>query len=806
MRLLKMKIIQLFLIVIMTSAVGYSQVVTIRDREDHHPIELATLSSVDPPASAITNSRGQAEISSFAGSESIEIRMVGFTPLKKSYEAIRQAGFVVYLDQTAISLDQVVVSATRWSQPNREVPSKIATISPKEVALLNPQTTADLLGSSGEVFVQKSQQGGGSPMIRGFATNRVLLVVDGVRMNNAIFRSGNLQNVISLDAFAVGNTEVFFGPGSVIYGSDAIGGVMSFQTLTPSLAVNGEPLVGGNVVTRFSSADGEFTGHLDLNVGWKKWALVTSFSHNRFGDLRMGSNGPDDYLRPNYVVRQDSTDVVVTNDDPEVQVPSGYSQTNLMQKIRFSPSDKWDLTYGFHYSASTDVSRYDRLLRTRNGLPRSAEWYYGPQKWMMNVLDIGNKGATGFYDQVNVRLAYQYFEESRHDRDLNKPTRYNRFEEVDAWSANIDFNKLIGEKHHLYYGLEAIYNKVRSAGTDEDITTGESVPGPSRYPQSKWASYAAYLTYHWKISQKLNLQAGARYNLYTLDSEFDTTFYPFPYTTAEIDDGALTGSLGMVWNPSEKWALSYNLSTGFRSPNVDDVGKVFDSEPGSVMVPNTDLQAEYAYNAEIGVAKVFGEYLKLDLSAYYTYLDNAMVRRDFTLNGEDSILYQGEMSQVQAMQNAAFATVYGIQAGLEAKIPAGFGVSARFNYQKGEEELDDGSTSPLRHAAPFFGVASLTYSADKLKLDLYGNYSAEVSYENLPPEEQGKDYMYALDDDGNPYSPAWYTLNFKAMYQITDIFSVSGGVENLTDVRYRPYSSGITAPGRNFILSLKASF
>jgi hemoglobin/transferrin/lactoferrin receptor protein len=158
------------------------------------------------------------------------------------------------------------------------------------------------------------------------------------------------------------------------------------------------------------------------------------------------------------------------------------------------------------------------------------------------------------------------------------------------------------------------------------------------------------------------------------------------------------------------------------------------------------------------------------------------------------------------MQNAAFAKVYGIQAGFEAKLPAGFGLNGRFNYQKGDEELDDGTTSPLRHAAPFFGLAALTYSAERLKLDLYGTYSAEVSYENLPPEEQAKTYMYALDEDGNPYSPAWYTLNFKAMYQITEIFSVSGGVENLTDVRYRPYSSGISAPGRNFILSLKASF
>jgi len=789
-----------------TFLLGHSQVITIKDKENHQPLELVTLSSESPHASAITNARGQADITFFKGSAHIEIRILGYSPVFKSYQDLEKAGFQVYMSQSTISLDQVVVSATRWSQLNREVPAKITSISSKEVALQNPQTAADLLGSSGEVFIQKSQLGGGSPMIRGFSTNRLLIVVDGVRMNTAIFRSGNLQNVISLDPFAIQKTEIFFGPGSVIYGSDAIGGVMSFQTLKPHLSVDGDPYISGNAVTRFSSADQELSGHLDINVGWKKWAINTSFSHFNFNDLRMGSNGPDDYLRPNYVQRQDSADVVITNPDPLVQHPSGYAQTNMMQKIRFAPNDKWDFTYGFHYSTTTDVSRYDRLLRTKNGLPRSAEWYYGPQIWMMNVLNIKNKATSGIYDQMDIRLASQYFEESRHDRDLNKPTKFNRNEKVDASSVNLDFTKLIKEKHTINYGLEYIFNKVTSTGTDEDITSGEIVPGPSRYPQSKWASYAAYLTYQYNVTEKFNLQAGARYNLYSLNCEFDTTFYPFPFTTADINNGALTGSLGLVFNPTEKWTMSADFSTGFRSPNVDDVGKIFDSEPGSVVIPNPDLKAEYAYNAEIDIAKVFGDFLKIDLVAYYTYLQDAMVRRDYTLNGQDSIMYDGEMSRVQAMQNAAFATVYGVQAEVEVKIPAGFGFSSQINYQKGDEELDDGTTSPLRHAAPWFGMSSLTYSADKLKMDLYATYSGEVRYENLPPEEQDKDYMYARDNDGNPYSPAWYTLNFKVMYQITDILSVSGGVENLTDIRYRPYSSGITAPGRNIILSLRANF
>jgi hemoglobin/transferrin/lactoferrin receptor protein len=804
-----MKKILLMWLLFGVTCMGYAQVITVKDSQTGQPLELVTLASNEPRAFTVTNAEGKADIAAFQGSEKIEVRLIGYKPVFYTYEQLAASGFSVSLAPSLITLDQVVVSATRWNQPKREIPARITSITSQEVALQNPQTAADLLNNSGEVYIQKSQQGGGSPMIRGFSTNRLLYTVDGVRMNTAIFRSGNLQNVISLDPYAIENTEVFFGPGSIIYGSDAIGAVMSFQTITPQFSLSSEnPLITGNADIRYSSANNEKTGHFHINVGWKRWALVTSFTSYDFGDLRMGRYGPEEYLRPFYVQRQDTTDVAIANPDPQRQVPTGYQQINLMQKLRFSPNEKWDFQYAFHYSTTSDYSRYDRLIRTKNGIPRSAEWYYGPQVWMMNNLTVTNKSFNAVYDQVIIRLAHQHFEESRIDRDFNDTERRHRVEKVNALSLNLDFAKSVGAKSKFLYGVEVVTDDVNSTGMDEDISTGESVTGPARYPNSTWSSYAAYLTYEYKVSEKVGLQAGARYNQYVLDADFSNNldFYPFPFSTANINDGALSGSAGVVYNPTEQWSLYLDLATGFRAPNVDDLGKVFDSEPGSVVVPNPGLKAEYAYNAELGVAKVFDDLVKIDLTGYYTILDNAMVRRDFTLNGQDSIMYNGEMSQVQAIQNAAVARVFGLQAGLEVKLPAGFGISSHFNYQKGEEELDDGATSPLRHAPPWFGITHLTFAADRLKLDLYAVYNGEVSYENMPEEEKGKDYMYAIDTDGNPYSPGWYTLNFKAMYYITDIFSVSAGVENLTDQRYRPYSSGIVAPGRNFIIALRAGF
>jgi hemoglobin/transferrin/lactoferrin receptor protein len=803
-----MKNMILLLLLLGYMGIAYSQTITIRNRENDKPIELVTLMSQNPKVFATTNAHGQADISDFKGSEKIEIRSIEYKTVVISYADLDSAGFVILLETSNLNLDEVVISGTRWRQNSANVPSKIITISPNDLILQNSQTAADLLGISGNVYIQKSQQGGGSPMIRGFATNRLLYTVDGVRMNTAIFRSGNIQNVINIDPFAIENTEVLFGPGSVIYGSDAIGGVMSFQTLTPQLSLSDKPLIKGKAIYRYSSANNEKTAHFDVNIGWKKWALISSLSSWDYDHLRQGNNGPDDYLKPYFVQRHDSSDVVITQEDPLLQIPTAYSQINMMQKLLFRPNEKWDFQYGFHYSETSPYGRYDRHNRVKNGTARYAEWNYGPQNWMMNNLNITHHANNAVYSEMTLRLAAQSFDESRIDRSLNNVERNTQSEYVEAYSANIDFTKSTGNRNNLFYGLEYVFNDITSTGVLADISTGASETGPSRYPQSKWSSIAAYINDEFRVSDLFTLQAGLRYNQFILDANFENNidFYPFPFTTASINDGALTGSIGGVFRPSESWVISANFGTGFRSPNVDDLGKVFDSEPGAVTVPNPDLQAEYAYNFDLSIAKVFGAVLKIDITAYYTILQNAMVKRDFLLNGQDSILYDGEMSKVQAIQNAAVANVYGLQAGMEIKLPAGFSFSSDLNYQKGEEELDNGTTSPLRHAAPLYGISRIIYKANNLNLQFYATYQAERKFEDLAEEEQGKVELYAKDANGNNYSPSWYTLNLKAMYDISENFTVNAGIENLTDQRYRPYSSGISAPGRNFIISLRANF
>lgn len=784
-----------------------AQVITVKDKLTRQLLTGTTIKTDVSPKLFNVNAKGQFDLSDLAGAESIYIYNAGYQSQSINIDALTETNTVIYMEESNISLDNVVVSASRWQQPKRGVPNRILTLQQKDVLFQNPQTTADLLGSSGEVYIQKSQMSGGSPMIRGFATNRVLITVDGVRMNTAIFRSGNVQNLIALDPLSTESVEVLFGPGSVMFGSDAIGGVMNFTTLTPRLSSSDIPSVRVNSLTRYSSANQELTGHIDLSVGLKKWAFLTSVSHADFNNLKMGSNGPDEYLRREYVQTIGGVDTVVQNKDPEKQAPTAYRQLNLMQRVLFRPNENLTFNYGIHYSTSSDNPRYDNLLRYRSGRLRSSEWYYGPQRWLMNNFSLSHSGGTKLYDAMKVNLAHQFFEESRHDRNFGNDEKTNNTEKVNAFSVNLDFEKSLAENHSIFYGVEAIYNKVVSTGTIHNVNTNVIVEGPARYPDdSNWGSYGGFITYNYKASEKLNIQMGTRFNQFVLNARFNDRFYPFPFKSAHLNQGALTGSIGMVYAPAASWQLSTNFSTGFRAPNVDDMGKIFESTPGAVVVPNPDLGSEYAYNGEVGVAKIFGSSVKIDASGYYTQLDDALVRRDFTLNGSSTIIYDGELSQVQAIQNAANAHVWGVQAGIEIKSGSGLGFTSRFNYQKGEEELDDGSKAPLRHAAPWFGTTHLTYTKSKFKADLYAFYNGEVSFENLAPSEKEKTYMYAMDTDGNPYSPDWLTLNLKVLYQVSSSLMVNIGLENITDQRYRQYSSGIVAPGRNFIASLKVSF
>lgn len=803
-----MRFTKLLLVLLLSFHAIKSQTIQVLDIDTETPIPGVAIYNHDRTKAGVTDFDGYVEISLFSSDETIYFQHISHLMVAIIKDRIIAKKLLVYLAADTSVLDEVVLSVAKFGLQKKDLPQQIVSLTSEDIEFNNPQTAADLLEASGQVYIQKSQLGGGSPMIRGFSTNRLLINVDGVRFNTAIFRGGNVQNVISIDPFAIERTEIIIGPGSVLYGSDAIGGVMNFYTKKPKFSFKEGTTIKGNATARYSSANEEKTGHFDFNIGTKEWGFLSSVSYSDYGDLKMGKHGPDDYLRPEYVETIDGVDTVVTNPNPRLQVPTGYQQLNTMQKIRYMPTQNWDFDLGLFYTTTSDYPRYDRLIVKKDDNLRSAEWYYGPQEWLSGNLQARNTATdVGMYDENIITVSYQRFKESRHDRDFGKVTLYETEEVVDAYTAAWDFEKKFGSENILFYGVEYVYNLVGSTGSQTDIDTGISMPAASRYPDgSTWQSMAAYSSVQLKLAENLSFQGGLRYNHIKLKSEFDDTYYDFPFSDADIDTGALTGSAGLAYQASEILGLKANYSTAFRAPNVDDVGKIFDSEPGSVVVPNPDLEPEYSRTGELSATLNFNNVLIVDVGTYYTVLDDALVRRDYNLNGETEIEYQGEMSTVQAIQNAARAEVYGLEAGIIVNFSPSVQLTSQYNITDGYEEEDNGDHSPLRSAAPQFGNSHLLFTKNKLKLDFFSVYNGQFDFEDLAPSQAANDYLYAKDENGNPYSPSWYTINFRSQYELTQNWQLHATLENITNQRYRPYSSGITAAGTNLILAVNYTF
>lgn len=787
-----------------------SKTIVIKDSISNRVLTSAFVYENDTKVYVKSNSNGEVIIDQFENLDSINIFSSGYKKRTIALKSINN-GDVVKLKSTVYELDEIVMSANKWEQAKIDLSSRVESINKDVISFRNPQTSADLIGQTDYVYVQKSQMGGGSPMIRGFSTNRVLLVVDGIRMNNAIFRSGNLQNVISLDANAIENSEVLFGSGSVMYGSDAIGGVMDFHTLSPRLNFDGWK-VNGNALVRTNSANLEKTGHVDFNIANDNVAFLTSFSMSDYENMKMGKNGNSDnlhFVRNEYQTRINGIDTVLQNPNPEEQVKTAYSQFNIMQKIKYKVSNETEIEGAFHYSETSNIPRYDRLIEYKGGKLRDATWEYGPQIWSLSNLKLTNYSANSMYDLVKLIIGYQTFEESRITRGFGKDIEENRIEKVGALSVNLDFDKSI-DKLNLAYGFEYVRNNIGSSAFGRDVINNDKSLISTRYPDgSDWTSIASYFTGRYKINEKFLVNFGLRYSQFLINSEFDDTFYDFQFENAKINKGAFSGSFGAVYKFNEKFHTFVNLSTGFRAPNIDDIAKVFDSRSGIVVIPNPNLNSEIAYNAETGIAGLFFEKLYFDLSVYYTSIIDVMSVRNYNLNGLDSIDYDGELLQVQAVQNLDEAYIYGVQAGVKIELPNDFELSSKINFQKGEEyDGTEGGTgwNPLRHAAPIFGSTKLTLAYSKLKCEFFTNYNGSLAHNELAYNEDEKRHLYSNDENGNAYYQGWITFNLRSSYSFTDYLTLYVGLDNLSDIRYMTYSSGVVSPARSINASLNYKF
>lgn len=700
-------------------------------------------------------------------------------------------------------------NSTRLQANIKTLPFDIYQI--QQPSSLNPTNMADALERSGEVFVQRSQLGGGSPVVRGFEANRLLLVVDGIRMNTAIFRAGHLQNLLRIDPNSVGMVEVVSGSGSSIYGSDALGGVISINTQAAAKAKDGKKkefqsgLTLRNSSGNFQYFDQENLVNVWMNAGFKKWGVRTSLTLGSFGDLRQGAIKPNESWGSNvYVSNVNSQDISNSNPNPLVQKRSGYQQLDIQQRWVYDTEKGFRHQLNFQYSMSSNVNRYDRLSEQQyNQKPVYAEWHYGPEMRALAAYQIDFFNLTKWFDTGKIIASFQMNNESRITRKFENPNQTARSEEVLSYNINGDWAKNFG-LFKFFYGFEGYYNSVKSEAFAENILTREVSNASTRYPAggSSVSNAAVYTSFQRDFLKKITITAGLRYTYNLLKSDFgNQSFYPFPFQTATQKNAILCGQIGLIYRPINRLDIKLNLSQGFRAANVDDLSKVFDSNPGMLVVPNIDLKAERTETFDGSLNWNKNGRFSLNAGAFYTLLHDAIVSAKSTFDGADSVMYDGTLSEVRTNINAQQAYIQGANIGLTWKVISNYSIHTSMHITEGKFRTDS-SDQRLAHIPPLYGKIAIERSLNrKWSGSIWMMFNAEKPLKMY--NVNGEDNLQYATPSG---TPAWQTFNVQISWNPKKTMLLSAACENILDTQYRVFSSGISAPGRLIRLTLKANF
>lgn len=819
-----------FLFVIFLSSVSFSQKIKVLDKKTGKTVKNVTVYNEMNTVSLTTDDDGFTDISSIKENEIIFFSHLSYAVFRIKKSTLRAQNFILFLTKESEELDEIVISAFKKEEKSKRIAEQIAILSSKEIQKSSPQTSADLLATIPGIKVQKSQFGGGSPVIRGMESNRVLLVVDGVRMNNAIYRKGHLQNAITLSPNLLDKTEVVFGPSSVTYGSDALGGVIHYYTKTPKLTE--EKKVVSHLFSRFSTVNQEITTSVSAEVSFKNWASFTSISYSDFGDLKAGKNrshGFSDWGKVFYFsenVNGNYNENPTLNSNPNILRNTGYNQTDVLQKFFVPLSKNTDLKINLQYSTSSDIPRFDRLTELKDNSLKFAEWYYGPQKRLLISSQLLINPNKSWLESGVITAAYQNIQESRIQRKFGSLDRSYREEGVNVFSLNGDFYVPITQDKTriLSYGYEFAYNDVNSTpyGKTLNIVNGKingfsnDFKVQSRYPDggSNYLSSAVYIDYRQDVTRKATLNTGIRFTNTNLNAKWiDETFLDLPTTTTSATNSAVTATLGYVYKPNRNWKLNGVLSSGFRSPNIDDVGRVREKS-GNITIPNFDVKPEFAYSSEVSVQKYFNKRrFRLGANIYYTLLDN-YIQRDFVLNSDGSIKqveFDGELGNAVNNQNKGKAYIFGYTLNYLGKISKTINTSGFITYTKGKTYDTE---EPMSSIPPLFGQFELNYKKNNIEIGAALRFNSKKDIEDFNFTEGIDNHDLTPIVNANATNeediyfgtPAWVTAGLNGRYSINKNFSVQARLDNIFDEHYIEFASGVSSPGRNLSLSFMTNF
>ena len=662
-------------------------------------------------------------------------------------------------DGDAACLDTVQVTATKRPESTLHIPAATTIVGGARLRETAPQTPMDALHGEVGTFVQQTTPGQGVVIVRGLKGSEVLHLVDGFRLNNAIFRNAPNQYIALVDGQSLDRIEVVRGPSSTLYGGDAMGGVV--QMLTRELDFSGDAWTwDGRLRAIAASADDSLIGRAEVRGGREGVGFSLGLTSQEVNDLR--------------------------SVDGETRPFTGFTQRSLDFKGQADIAPGHELMFSLQYSEQPRTPRYDALVPGfGQTAPENAVFFFEPQQRRFAQVRWRIDNANALFDNGELRVGRQVVVDDRRTRDTGSSNQDRERNRDTTTGVTGQFGKAIGEYHHLSYGFEFYRDDVDSSKTRLNLDTGAFSARAPRFPDgSRMDGMAVYAADDWRRG-RFDLNYGLRYSRFDIDIPGVGTA---PGVSLKPDD--LTGNVGFAFALSDDVRLVANLGRGFRAPNIFDLG-VFGVRPGNrFSTPNPNLKPESVVSLDGGV-KFGGERFSGELIAFRS---NYRDKITSVLTGN---LIGGAL-EVQN-RNVAQLDLWGIEAGARYRMPSpDMELYATATYTRGEEDTDTG-TMPADRIPPLYGKLGARWQIrEALGVEAYGLYAARQ--DRLSARD-------LVDPRVNPQGTAgWATLNARVSWRASERFNLSLRAENLGDKHYREHGSGLDEPGRNFILTADYSF
>ncbi len=740
--------------------------------EDYQPVNDAHIILQYPSRNDVSDKKGRFELGPLdAGTYTIRIEHVSYQTLELKKVKVK-SGRIAVLDTIFLSTgiyqsENVIITATRTGQKLSELIPIVSMVDRREIERRNSQTSAEALREESGIFIQKTNHGGGSAIIRGLSSNQILILVDGIRLNNSTYRLGNHQYLTTVDNNMLARIEVVHGPLSVMHGSDALGGTINLVTESPQFS-EGANQINYNFSNRYATADQAKTVHAGINYITSKLVFQSGFSYKNYGDLRQGTTNISNKLK--------------TAIPGNTQKPSAFTAYDFNGKIIYTPGEKQKLIAAYQQSRQDDVPRFDKYAY--NGFNK---WFYTPQKRDLLYGVYENKNKLGFINSFRSTFSYHRQQEGREKQKLPQSSLTKELDDVATLGFMFQAQSTY-KTHLLHYGLDLYLDQVQSSAQIIDSTkTSQATRG--RFPDgARYNSLGIFLEDEYHFSKAWQLDAGIRYSVFntafTISQDAVQNSYQKQFR-------ALTGSIGLMFKPNMWSSFSSNFAQGFRAPNLSDLTKFGESKGAVFEVPNLAVKPEEALSLDLNY-KVNLPKLKMVAAVYYMRISDLLISAPDLYKGKPKIISGTDTLNIKSKQNAGEAFITGFEWSLRYGFAPGFNFRSNLAYTYGENKT---ARDPVGGIPPFFGLAGLSWQKQDLFLETYTRFAMEQ------PRLSKDD----LDDPRIPPggTPGWFTLNMRVEYEISPSIKVNFAIENILDQLYREHGSGINSPGRNFIFGLK---